>query len=188
MPEQAVLTKAQIVARLRSTGSEAVSRLRAAPPTAFEAGRYENGWTGRQILAHIAAIEWTYVRLFDLARQAGGTDAPPAPSGPVRRTTPEESAGLPTTRPRGGIDDYNARQVEKRADASVEELVREFETNRAATVAAVEGADEALLQTPIRSAGGITGTLAAVLNAVAVEHVMSHVGDVLGEPWDGQRW
>ena len=106
----------------------------------------------------------------------------------MRRTSPEEAAGLPTTTPRGGIDDYNARQVEKRAAASVEELLREFETNRAATIAAVEGADEALLQTPIRSAGGITGTLAAVLNAVAVEHVMSHVGDMLGEPSDGQRW
>jgi hypothetical protein len=30
--------------------------------------------------------------------------------------------------------------------------------------------------------------LAAVLRAVAVEHVMMHVADITGEPWDGTRW
>ena len=182
------ISKSDLIEGLRKTGAEAASRLRAAPPEAFERGRYENGWTARQILAHVAAIEWTYTRLLDIARQADGSGTSQAPPGPVRRTSPEESGGLPTMEPRVSIDDYNARQVEKRAGASVDELIGEFETNRAATIAAVEGADDALLQTPIRSAGGITGALAAVISAVAIDHVMSHVGDVLGEPWSGQRW
>jgi hypothetical protein len=80
----------------------------------------------------------------------------------------------------GGVDSYNDRQVAKRADASVAELLDEFERNRAATIAAVEGADESLLTRPIRSSGGITGALAGVINAVAVLHVLTHVGDITG--------
>ena len=88
---------------------------------------------------------------------------------------------------RGGVDDYNRRQVEKRVQASVVELLAEFQTNRAATIAAVEGADEALLAAPIRSAGGIAGALARVIHTVAVEHVLAHVNDIVGtEHADGR--
>jgi hypothetical protein len=113
-----------------------------------------------------------------------------AAAGPaeVKRTSPGESQRVATRAVRGGIDDYNARQVAKRADLSVDELIAELEKNRAATIAAVERADETLLQTPIRSAGGITGPLAGVVRAVAIQHVMSHVADITEQPYDGKRW
>lgn len=177
--EPRIPSKAELLEALRSGAEQALSRLRALPAREFEQGRYENGWNGRQILAHVASIEWTYPRLLDLAKEGS-----PAPSGAqpaeVRRTTPEEAASLPTRPPRGGIDDYNQRQVEKRAAASVAELLDEFERNRAATIADVEAADESLLRTPIRSAGGITGPLAGVLHAIAVLHVQGHVSDIVG--------
>ena len=184
-------TKAQLLEVLRATGEEAATKLRALDPASFESGRYEGGWNGRQILAHVAAIEWTYARLIDVARQPPAEAAPAeasAPSGVVRRTTPEESPGVSTRPLRGGIDDYNARQVEKRANVTVAELIDEFAANRAKTIAAVEAAEEDLLATPIRSAGGITGPLAGVIIAVAVQHVMMHVADITGEPWQEQRW
>ncbi len=181
-------TKGELLSALRSSGQEALARLRALPPGELERGRYENGWNGRQILAHIASIEWTYPRLLDVAKQT--TPAPsssvgahrdaPRGGGEVRRTEPGERA-LPTRTAQGGIDSYNERQVAKRADASVDELLSEFERNRAATIAAVESVDEALLQQPIRSAGGITGPLASVINAVAVLHVLGHVNDIVGD-------
>jgi hypothetical protein len=62
----------------------------------------------------------------------------------------------------------------------VSELLEEFKRNRAATIAAVEGADEALLATPITSAGGVTGALAGVIHALAVAHLLAHVRDILG--------
>ena len=71
--------------------------------------------------------------------------------------------------------------METRAGATVDELLAEFEKNRAATIAAIEGADESLLATQIRSAGGITGALAQVVYATAVQHVLGHAGDILGE-------
>ena len=170
--------KTELLAALRSSGQEVVGRVRALPPAELEQGRYESGWNGRQILAHIASIEWTYPRLLDLAREAPA-EAAPAPA-PVRRTEPGETPGTPTRIAQGGILSYNDRQVDKRAAASVQELLEEFQTNRAATIAAVEAVDDALLARTIRSAGGITGPLAGVLNAIAVLHVLGHVNDITG--------
>ncbi len=180
--EPPVQTKAELLEALRSSGQEALGKLRALAEPEFERGRYENGWNGRQILAHIASIEWTYKRLLDVAQEAPppASNAPPA-TAEVRRTEPGEAPNVPTRTAQGGVDSYNERQVAKRADASVTELLDEFERNRAATIAAVEGADEALLTRPIRSAGGITGSLAGVLNAVAVLHVRAHTRDILAE-------
>ena len=167
MPEDASITKAELLRRLQEGGEQALRRLRALPEDAFEGGRYENGWNARQILAHVASIEWTYPRLIDTAR---GTEAPAQPKPP---STP---AAGPTER----ILSYNDRQVQKRADATIGELLDELEANRAATVAAVEAADEDLFSRPVRSAGGATGTLAEVLNYVAVLHVATHVSDITG--------
>lgn len=144
----------------------------------LEEGRYENGWNARQILAHVASIEWTYPRLVDVARGVDGSK--PEQPAEVRRTDPGDGSGIATRTARGGILSYNDRQVDKREGATVEELLSEFRTNRAATIAALEAADEALLQHEIRSAGGITGPLAGVVNAVAVLHVRAHLNDILG--------
>jgi len=182
-------TKAELLNALSESGRIAIERLRKLPAEDFEQGRYENGWNGREILAHIASIEWTYPKLIEVAQ---GEAPPPAPppsggarnptepvSGGVSRTEPGER-GLPTRTAQGGILSYNDRQVAKRADASVAQLLEEFERNRAATIAAVELADEALFSKEIRSAGGITGPLAGVINAVAVLHVNAHVKDIVG--------
>lgn len=163
MTQQPALTKDEIVSLLRSGGQDALKRLRALPADAFEAGRYENGWNGRQILAHIASIEWSYPRLIDIAR------TPPAPV--------EEAP--PTRAMKGGNDAYNDRQVAKRERMTVAELLAEFEKNRAATIQAVEAADEELFARRIRSAGGVVGPLATVFHQIAVAHVLGHARDIL---------
>ncbi len=188
MPDQP--TKQQLIAALRTTSDDLVTKLRAASPDTLSRGVYENGWNAKQILAHVASIEWTYPRLIDIAREAAANgDAHPTAASPpdVHRTSDAEGAGLPTRRAEGGILSYNDRQVAKREDASVADLVAEFEKNRAATIAAVAAVDDALFAVTIRSAGGITGPLAGVINAVAVEHVRMHVADITGEPWAGVR-
>ena len=180
MIEQRVPSKSELLEALRANEQEAVTALRALPGEAFEQGRYENGWNGRQILAHIASIEWTYPRLLDIARQsvavAEGNQAAGEPATPTA-----ESSTLPTRTAQGGIDAYNERQVAKRAQASVEELLEEFRRNRAATIAAVEQADEDLLAVPIRSAGGIPGPVGLVIEQVVVGHVRAHVRDIAGD-------
>jgi hypothetical protein len=163
-------TRDELLAALRASGDEVAAIVRAMPPERLEEGRYENGWNGRQILAHLASIEWTYPRLLDVAREAGSA-APAAPAGEVATRTM-----------RGGNDAYNERQVKKRSDLPVAELLAEFERNRAATIRAVEGADTELLARPIRSAGGVTGPLATVLHQVAVVHVLGHARDIAEPP------
>ena len=157
-------SKAELLAALRSSRDEVLALVRGLSSGQLEEGRYENGWNGRQILAHIASIEWSYPRLIDIAR------TPPAPA----------NDALPTRSMKGGNDAYNDRQVAKRADRSVAELLAEFEANRAATIQAVEGADPALFAVRIRSAGGIVGPLATVFHQVAVAHVLGHAKDIAG--------
>src|SRR4051794_18571330 len=101
-------TKAELLAALRASRDEVVALVRGLAPEALERGCYEGGWNGRQILAHLASIEWTYPRLLDIAREAGAT--PPA-----------AEAETPTRGMRGGNDAYNERQVAKRAHLSVAE-------------------------------------------------------------------
>ena len=165
-------SKAELLDKLRTSGNEIITKLRAIPPESFEQGRYESGWNGRQILAHIASIEWSYPRLIDVAREA---------QSPKPAEAPKEASAEPATRPaRGGINDYNERQVEKRAQMSVAELIAEFEANRATTIAAFEQADDSLLAQPIKSAGGITGPLADVVSMIAIMHVDQHARDIAG--------
>lgn len=159
-------SKQRLVTDLRRNGEEAVARLMGISEANFLEGRYENGWNGREILAHIASIEWTYPRLIELA-------ATPLPEASVVGGQRDGSV-------QGGMDAYNARQVAKRADVSIAELIEEFSANRAKTIAAVEAAEEALFDVPVRSAGGRTGTLAQVLHEVAVQHVDGHTLDISG--------
>ena len=158
-----VPSKQALLAALRASRDEVLATVRALPPARLEEGRYENGWNGRQILAHVASIEWSYPRLIDIAR------TPPAP--------PEQAP--PTRAMKGGNDAYNDRQVAKREGMTVAALLAEFETNRAATIRAVEAADEELFARRIRSAGGVVGPLATVFHQIAVAHVLGHARDIL---------
>jgi DinB superfamily len=167
------MTKSGLLQALHTSRDEVLTIVRALPAERLEEGRYENGWNGRQILAHIASIEWSYPRLIDIAREASSV----APA-PAAAAVP--AADPPTRSMRGGNDAYNDRQVAKRANLSVPELLSEFERNRAATIAAVEAADDRLFGQQIRSAGGVVGPLAEVFHQVAVAHVLGHARDISG--------
>lgn len=164
--------KAELLEALRSSGRQALELLRTMPAERWTEGRYENGWNAREILAHLSSIEWTYPKLIDLAR--GETPSEKAAPAPPRAVTPPPGGGTPQ------ILNYNERQVARRAEYTVEQLLQEFEVNRAATIAAVEAAEEPLFSMEVTSAGGARGPLAAVMNFVAVEHVKMHVRDITG--------
>ena len=151
-------TKAELLAALEASRDEVVNGLDGVD---LSTGVYEGGWNGRQLLAHIASMEWTYPRILELP------DA-----------TDEEAA-----RPRDTsvtVDDYNRRQVERRDDVPVEDLVDEFVRNRARTIEAVAAYPEEEFGRRVRSAGGTVGPLADVLWFVAVEHVRGHLADLRG--------
>jgi len=122
---------------------------------------------GRQILAHIAANEWTFALLIGLAKAYASGDA-----------TGGDSSGFET-------DAYNQRQVDKRVEASIPKLIAEFERNRAATVTAVTDLDEGLLARPITSAGWSSGPIGRYTSLQQlVEHFIKNgverVSDIVG--------
>jgi hypothetical protein len=164
-----MLSKDETVEGVRTSGEEAGETLRALTPDQLAAGVYERGWNGHQLVAHIASIEWSYPRLIDIARAAAESS---------------DEGGAATGSARGGMDAYNARQVEQRAEHTIEQLIEEFERNRSATIEAVEAANEELFAQPIRSAGGEEGTLAEVFENVTINHVRQHLRDLTGEAED----
>ncbi len=175
-----VMTKQQLIDALRTSGDKVTSTLTNVDASTLEQGRYENGWNGRQILAHIASIEWTYPRLLDIARAAPAEESAPSAATATRPApTAAGQPGLASGSPR--ILSYNDRQVEKRAGVSVPDLIAEFRKNRDATIASVEAVDESLLTKEVTSAGGANGPLATVFNFVAVLHVLDHLKDITGE-------
>ncbi len=157
-----IQTLADLIATLEQDRDAFVEAVRQLPAEAFERGVYEQGWNARQLLAHIAAIEWTYPRLLERAEQrAAGANVPQG----------------------GGegfdMDAYNAKQVARRNDQPVTQLLTEFQRNRAATIDALRATNEDLLNQPTRSAGGVEGTLLEVLEGVAIGHVREHADDLL---------
>ena len=64
-----VPSKAELLRALRESRDEVVKLVGSLPASRFEEGRYEGGWNGRQVLAHVASIEWSYPRLIDIARE-----------------------------------------------------------------------------------------------------------------------
>jgi hypothetical protein len=162
--------KRRLLEDLRTSGERVASALGTLPPDELERGRYEGGWNGRQIIAHIASIEWTYPRLIDLAR-----GAPAAARSEAASANPPAGGGSPQ------ILSYNDRQVAKRDGVPAAELIEEFKTNRDATISAVESAPDELFEKEITSAGGVRGPLAQVVRLIAVEHVLGHVRDITGE-------
>ena len=151
-------TREQLLAALRADAARLPEVVGAIGEAQLERGVYENGWSARQLLAHLAAIEWTYPRLIERAQAAQSGEA-------------------------GGggtfdMDAYNERQVSKRAEAGIAELLEEFGRNRAATIEAAAGAENALLAQRTRSAGGVEGTLLEVLIGVTVGHVREHIKDL----------
>jgi hypothetical protein len=175
------MTKTELLEALRTTGDDVKARVAALDDATLASGRYENGWNARQILAHMASIEWTYPRLIDVAKAAANPQpapAQPAPK-PAAETPPSSAQAAPAGTPQ--ILDYNERQVAKRAEASKQELIDEFAKNRAALIAAVEATDDALLAQQVTSAGGARGSLAEVIHFTAVQHTRVHLADLLGE-------
>ncbi len=154
-----------LLAALRSDGDRVADVLAALPADALQRGAYEQGWTVKDIAAHLASIEWTYPRLIQIAEAAEQGAEPSGGDTSTRGSNPQ-------------MDDYNARQVAKRRETPLPELIEEFRSNRAALIDAVEGTSVELLEREIQSFGGVRGSLLQVMWSVAVEHVHTHLDDL----------
>ncbi len=85
-------------------------------------------WTARDVLAHVVGAE-------------------PSLAGIVTRAQAE---GHYVSRPDFDLDLWNRRQVEKRAEKSLADLVAELDQNRAATLSLLAGLPEPALDFPVQ--------------------------------------
>ena len=161
------LDRTALLAALRSDSDWVADALGALPAEALERGAYERGWTVKDIAAHLASIEWTYPRLIQMAQEtdpiAGSSSAP---------LSREPSLSHQQ------MDDYNAREVAKRRETPLRQLIEEFRSNRAVLIEAVEGASAELFEREIHPFDGTRGSLLQVIWSLAVEHVRSHLDDL----------
>ena len=64
---QAPLTKEQLIEGLHTSEQQLIETLAGVDAADLETGCYENGWNAREVLAHVASMEWTYSKILNLA-------------------------------------------------------------------------------------------------------------------------
>ena len=164
-------TKKELITALQQSGDDLLTRVGNMDDDALDQGRYENGWNAKQILAHVASIEWTYKKLVDTAKQPRSTARPTGRGGPVRRAATRRQPHRRLQQPPGRPPRRQVRegapprvQGEPRRHHRRRPVLRRRRSSRSAT----------------RSAGGAQGTLAEVIMFVAVSHVQQHTRDLVG--------
>ncbi len=120
----------------------------------------ENGWTVRDMLAHLAGRERGYGLMFRLAESSGG--APPT----------------------GGfdVDAWNKARIAERADKGRDELLTEMRTVHESLIARIDALSEEDMQREIQSIRGITplGELMRLSGGVHSTNHALEVEQVLG--------
>lgn len=159
---QQVVTVETLQVGLAQSRDELIRGVNGADEAIWSRTAFDAGWTRRDLLAHIASIEWTYPRLLEMAEKARNGNEP-------RAATPASN-----------LDAYNQAQVEKRKAVSIQDLLEEFSRNRARTIAAVAAVDDPdLWKVCVRAAIGREGPLLEIMWFAAVEHVRGHLVEML---------
>ncbi|MBL8153589.1 MAG: maleylpyruvate isomerase N-terminal domain-containing protein [Anaerolineae bacterium] len=115
------------------------------------------GWTIRQVLAHLTG--WDEAVTASLRAFLEGSDA-----------------AIASYR---GINEYNARSVETRADLSHEQTRREWEVARTELCAALEAIPESHLDTEMTYPWGARGSLRGLIGVI-YSHEEEHAEEIRG--------
>jgi hypothetical protein len=113
----------------------------------------DDGWTAKQVLAHLAGRAETHDMMSKMAQ--GGSP----PDGPF------------------DVNAWNQRIVDDRADASRDELLSEFRAGHQRLAARVEGMPEAMLEMEITMPRG-TSKMGDVLMGSGGQHSINHAEEV----------
>ena len=63
-----LVPKEQLLDGMRASIGEFIDAARSLSPERWEEGRYEEGWTAKDILAHVASVEWTFPKILVMAQ------------------------------------------------------------------------------------------------------------------------
>lgn len=124
---------------------------------AWSAQTYEDGWTARDLLSHIASTSGTAHFILMLANVGGG--GPPADF---------------------DNDAFNRDQVALRAEKIVDEVLDEIRSNLQRDIQEIEAAPDELLGKHFVAPWGIEGDVAGVIVESANGHLGGHIADLRG--------
>jgi len=151
-------SREDVVACLTNLRDDLIALAEGASDSAWSAPTYEDGWTAREVLSHIASTSGAANFILMMAR-AG-------PSGA------------------GGAafdnDAFNRPQVAMRAERTVAQVLDEIRSNIQRDVQAVQSAPGDLLQQHFRAPWDVEGTVAEVIVTSVNGHLGGHVADLRG--------
>ncbi len=150
-----------LVTRLTERGAETVAFYRALTPdqlaaTVYDADGDHPDWTARDLLEHAIQTERNMLRLLKSVK-AGGSGAPDD----------------------FDVDHFNREHTHRLAEASVEELLADFEAARTKSVAFVESLEESDLDRPARHPSDMIGQVdMETVIKVIYAHLRGHQRDI----------
>ena len=160
------ITKEEIIEAIDKARGEARRLASAASDSAWTSGVYENGWNAKQVLCHLALAANVPAYLIGIAQ------APKSSSG-------DGAPGL-------DVDEFNEREVARRQEKPVSEILDEIDATYETSISAVTVAPDDLLAGTMRTPWGTEGVLAAlILHEDLRDHVMVHLSEMasaLGPP------
>ena len=151
--------KNDVIACLKNVRDEIVALVDGASPDAWSSPTYEDGWTAKDVLAHVASTCGPASFMLAMAQ---------APAG--------GSAG-------GGSFDgeaFNRQQTAVRAGHSPHQILDEIRSTMQRDIQAVEGAPDELLQMHFVAPWGSEGSVAQLIIAAANGHLGGHIADLRG--------
>jgi hypothetical protein len=131
------------------------------PESAWSTVIYENGWTARELLAHMASTSGTAGFLLAMAGAPSGEGAP--------------GAGLGAN---FDVDGFNAQQVTLRKDKSTAEILAEIRSTFDREKGVIGAAAEDLLGKQYTAPWGIQGALSDVIMESLDGHLGMHLVDL----------
>ncbi len=150
--------RGEVTRTLREFESQLTEAVASMPEAAWSDVAYENGWTRREILAHIASTSGVAGFVLTLARAPAGVAA--------------TGAGA------YDIDQFNRQQVALREGRSVQEVLAEVRANIDRDAAALEAVPDEVLQQQFRAPWGAEGSVAEVIIESVRGHLATHLADL----------
>ena len=153
------ITKEEIITAIDKARGDARQLAAGASESAWTSGVYENGWNAKQLLCHLALtanVPGYLIGIAQVARSSSGGGAPSL-----------------------NVDEFNEREVARRRDNPVSEILDEIDATYETSIAAVKAAPDDLLAGTMRTPWGTEGVLAEmILHEDLRDHVMVHLSEM----------
>jgi uncharacterized protein (TIGR03083 family) len=151
--------KNDVISCLKNVRDEIVALVGGSSPDAWSSPAYEDGWTAKDVLAHIASTCGPASFMLAMAQAPGGG-----------------SGG-------GGSFDgeqFNRQQTAMRAGHSPQQILDEIRSTMQRDIQALEGAPDELLQKHFVAPWGSEGPVAQLIIDAANGHLGGHIADLHG--------